>query len=238
MKRASSYDAVLKADTKEAMRIEWRNVNFSVVEKDGKASKLCSPVYRTKPILQNMQGSAASGELLAIMGPTGCGKTSLLNLLAARVSAAGASNAKISGEILINGQPRNDEGFRRMSAYVVQDDTMYPHMTIFETLMLAAHFYMPTATSDAFKHETVETIIAELGLVKARNTCIGDEKVKGVSGGERKRANVAVQLISSPACLLLDEPTRYALIYAHDNTHAHAHTDRHTHIHAYTHTHI
>lgn len=78
---------------------------------------------------------------------------------------------------------------------------------MFETLLLAAHFYLPTAVSIEDKEALVTDIIEELGLGKVRNTMIGDEKQRGVSGGERKRANIAAQLISDPAVLFLDEPT-------------------------------
>lgn len=141
------------------------------------------------------------------MGPTGCGKTSLLNVLAARVSSGGSANSKLSGTITLNGTPRNDADFRKISAYVLQDDKLYPHLTVFETLLLAAHFYLGDDVSIESKYDVVDAVIAELGLEKTRNTVIGDERVRGVSGGERKRANVGVQLISDPAVLFLDEPT-------------------------------
>lgn len=84
---------------------------------------------------------------------------------------------------------------------------MYAFLTVFETLMLSAHFFLPEDLSDADKTKIVDTTIAELGLVKARDTIIGNEKVRGVSGGERKRASIGVQLLTDPAVLFLDEPT-------------------------------
>ena len=84
---------------------------------------------------------------------------------------------------------------------------MYSHLTVFETLMYSAHFYLPNETTDEQKVELVNNVISELGLNKARGTMIGDERLRGVSGGERKRANIGVQLISDPAVLFLDEPT-------------------------------
>ena len=148
-----------------------------------------------------------TGELLAIMGPTGCGKTSLLNILAARVPDASANVSSLTGKVKINGENRNEAKFRSISAYVLQDDNLYPHLTVLETLTLAVTFFLPSTTTDAEKSSLVDACIAELGLVKARDTCIGNDKVRGVSGGERKRASVAVQLISDPAVLFLDEPT-------------------------------
>lgn len=84
---------------------------------------------------------------------------------------------------------------------------MYPHLTVFESLMLAGHFFLPNTLPDDEKKEIVEATIAELGLVKARNTIIGNDDVRGVSGGERKRASIATQLLTDPAALFLDEPT-------------------------------
>lgn len=78
---------------------------------------------------------------------------------------------------------------------------------MYETLLLAAHFFLPNSVTLEEKETLVSDVIAELGLGKTRNTIIGDEKARGVSGGERKRANIAVQLISDPAVMFLDEPT-------------------------------
>jgi ABC-type multidrug transport system ATPase subunit len=186
----------------EHITMEWEDINFSVITKDSRRGGT-----KNNKILKNVNGRAESGQLLAIMGPTGCGKTSLLNVLAARVPSGGKSASKLSGNILINGAPRDDEKFRRISAYVLQDDKMYPHLTVYETLMLAAHFYLPNSVSDDDKNALVMSVIEELGLRKAKDTIIGDEKVRGVSGGERRRANIGQQLISDPVVLFLDEPT-------------------------------
>jgi len=113
----------------------------------------------------------------------------------------------LKGEILINGVARNDEKFRRISAYVLQDDNLYPHMTVLETFTLAAAFYLPADSTSETRADLVDAVINELALGKTRDTIIGNEKVRGVSGGERKRVSIGVQLISDPAVLFLDEPT-------------------------------
>lgn len=118
-----------------------------------------------------------------------------------------AARSKLTGTILVNGSPRNDDQFRRISGYVLQDDKMYPHLTVYETMMLAAHFYLPNGVSQEAKEVLVMNVIDEMGLRKAKDTIIGDEKGRGVSGGERRRANIGAQLISDPAVLFLDEPT-------------------------------
>lgn len=131
----------------------------------------------------------------------------MLNILAARVPQNGSALSKLSGKVHVNGKLRVDEDFRKISAYVMQDDYMYAHLTVFETLMLSAHFFLPESLSYEAKAQHVDNTIAELGLVKARDTIIGNDKVRGISGGERRRTSIAVQILCDPAVLFLDEPT-------------------------------
>lgn len=179
-----------------AIDLEWKNINFSLRVKDTVKSSFCKPVYKRKEILKNVSGRVISGQLLAIMGPTGCGKTSLLNVLAGRVPKGGSNNACLSGKIKVNSVKRDEEKFRSVSAYVLQDDLLYAHLTVLETLQLAATFFLPAGTTEDERMLLVEAVISELGLNKARDTAIGNDKTRGVSGGERKRVCVAVQLIS------------------------------------------
>lgn len=108
-------------------------------------------------------------------------KTSLLNILASRVPYSNSSYTKLIGTIHVNGKIRNDNEFRKISAYVLQDDLMYSHLTIYETLLLATHFYFPEIYSYEQKLQHVDAILMELGLIKSKDTIIGDAKVRGIS---------------------------------------------------------
>ncbi len=130
-----------------------------------------------------------------------------MNILAGRCPGTSQNLTRLTGKITLNGQIRNDNTFRGISAYVQQDDNLYPHLTVMETFSIAASFYLPEETTNEQRSVLVDAVISELGLNNARDTIIGDEKVRGVSGGERRRASIGVQLISDPAVLFLDEPT-------------------------------
>lgn len=130
---------------------------------------------------------------------------------------------KLSGEISINNQPVTEQVMGKISAYVTQvslplesvaschllyqDDYLYPHLTVRETLFLQAQFFMSAGVPREQREAFVDDVILELGLLKAQHTMIGGDKVRGVSGGERKRVSIATQLITDPSILFLDEPT-------------------------------
>ncbi len=135
------------------------------------------------------------------MGPSGAGKTSLLNILAQRVRRFKAD------AILVNGKPVT-KSFRSLSAFVQQDDVLMGNLTVHEVLTYAAFLRLPATVSPKEKMQRVEDIIVELGLEKCRKTRVGFPGLsKGISGGERKRLSIGVELLTSPSILFLDEPT-------------------------------
>ncbi|XP_066476933.1 broad substrate specificity ATP-binding cassette transporter ABCG2-like isoform X2 [Tiliqua scincoides] len=137
----------------------------------------------------------------AILGPTGSGKSSLLDVLAARKDPAG-----LSGDVLIDGIPQ-PPNFKCISGYVVQDDVVMGTMTVRENLLFSAALRLPDTISFQEKKERVTQIISELGLNKVADMKVGTELIRGVSGGERKRTNIGMELITEPPVLFLDEPT-------------------------------
>ena len=113
---------VSKIKSDETVSLEWSNLNFFAYVRDGLRSKFMRPVFQERHILKGISGSAHSKQLVAIMGPTGCGKTSLLNILSARVPSGGATNFRLTGSVSVNSINRDDEKFRKVTAYVVQVD--------------------------------------------------------------------------------------------------------------------
>uniref|UniRef100_A0A0C9S664 TSA: Wollemia nobilis Ref_Wollemi_Transcript_15471_2810 transcribed RNA sequence n=1 Tax=Wollemia nobilis TaxID=56998 RepID=A0A0C9S664_9CONI len=153
-----------------------------------------------KTILNGVTGMVCPGEILAMLGPSGSGKTTLLSAVGGRLEG------KVSGSILFNGQ-RFGKSMKRKTGFVTQDDVLYPHLTVRETLVYAALLRLPRALSRQEKREHVDAIIGELGLTRCRNTIIGGPLLRGVSGGERKRVSIGQEMLTNPSLLLLDEPT-------------------------------
>ncbi|KAM6956216.1 ATP-binding cassette sub-family G member 8 [Aplochiton taeniatus] len=144
-----------------------------------------------------------SGQMLAIIGSSGCGKTSLLDVITCRDEGGAMS----SGQILINGRPSTPQLVRKSIAHVRQDDRLLPHLTVRETLVFVAKLRLPTHFTQAQKDQRVDEVIAELRLRQCAHTRVGNDYVRGVSGGERRRVSIAVQLLWNPGILILDEPT-------------------------------
>ncbi|XP_060780652.1 ATP-binding cassette sub-family G member 8 [Neoarius graeffei] len=144
-----------------------------------------------------------SGQMLAVIGSSGCGKTSLLDIITCR----DGGGTKTSGEILINGKPCTSSLVKKSIAHVRQDDRLLPHLTVRETLTFVAKLRLPTQFTQAQRDQRVDDVIAELRLRQCANTRVGNNYVRGVSGGERRRVSIAVQLLWNPGILILDEPT-------------------------------
>ncbi|XP_054655246.1 ATP-binding cassette sub-family G member 8 isoform X2 [Dunckerocampus dactyliophorus] len=144
-----------------------------------------------------------SGQMLAIIGSSGCGKTSLLDIITCRDEGG----AMTSGQILINGRPNTAQLVKKSIAHVRQDDRLLPHLTVRETLTFVAKLRLPTRFTQAQRDQRVDDVIAELRLRQCAHTRVGNDYVRGVSGGERRRVSIAVQLLWNPGILILDEPT-------------------------------
>ncbi|KAJ1961112.1 hypothetical protein IWQ62_003980, partial [Dispira parvispora] len=179
----------------------WSNLHYQVPCPSQGLRRHFSTDYKT--LLDDVSGHVAPGEMVAIMGSSGAGKSTLLNSLAGRVKTG-----KLSGTILFNNQKRVPHAFKKQASYVEQDDLLYPQLTVRETLFYAATLKLPCRfhTPQAIR-QRVDQVITALRLGNAADTYIGDALVRGVSGGERKRTSIGIELVTDPQFLFLDEAT-------------------------------
>eukprot|EP00741_Cyanophora_paradoxa_P003341 tig00000692_g3247.t1 len=184
-----------------------RGVGYSVNVGGGRFGRKAAQAER-KVILHGINAHVRSGECMAIMGPSGSGKSTLLDIVAGRKNLG-----RISGRILLNGEElvteeaKNVRLLQRATSYVTQEDVLLEHLTVRETLMYSARLTLPASRSDAERAARVDELLAQLGLLKAAATKVGGSFVRGVSGGEKRRVSIGVELIRSPNVLILDEPT-------------------------------
>ncbi|KAH7438230.1 hypothetical protein KP509_04G006500 [Ceratopteris richardii] len=192
----------------------WKNLKNqkpSPIEQGGEASAwltwkdltvcVSNSVGETHAVLENISGYAEPGYMMAIMGPSGSGKSTLLDALAGRL----AKNAIMTGEILLNGRQR------RLSygavAFVTQDDTLIGTLTVRETIRYSAYLRLPDKMPKEEKETIAESTILEMGLQDCADTPIGNWHLRGLSGGEKRRVSIALEILMRPRLLFLDEPT-------------------------------
>eukprot|EP01090_Pellita_catalonica_P011885 TRINITY_DN2458_c0_g1_i4.p1 TRINITY_DN2458_c0_g1~~TRINITY_DN2458_c0_g1_i4.p1 ORF type:complete len:662 (-),score=105.92 TRINITY_DN2458_c0_g1_i4:46-2031(-) len=185
---------------KKGINIDFRDVSYSVEPHRNPIEIIKRKPRKVIEILDNVSGYFAAGKLTAIMGPSGAGKTSFLNIIADR------AGGKISGNILANGRPISN--VKKHVAFVAQDDVMLGNLSVHEQIMFSAKLRLPPSVSREERKQKVIDIETDLNLTSCANTFVGIPGVtKGVSGGERKRTAVGIELITNPQLIFLDEPT-------------------------------
>jgi len=178
----------LKFGQSDKINISFSNLTYRVPETSHCAHR------GFKTILKNVSGEFRSGQLHAVMGPSGAGKTSLLNVLAGYITHG------INGKVLINNKKlKTPREYQQISAYIMQDDRLQIHLTVYESLYIASSLKCKPSKD---QNERIENILLHLGLSEARNT-----KAIQLSGGQRKRLAIAQELINNPPLMFFDEPT-------------------------------
>ncbi|XP_041988134.1 ATP-binding cassette sub-family G member 4-like [Aricia agestis] len=152
-------------------------------------------IKEPKVILDGVNGQFSAGELSVLMGQSGAGKSSLLDILAGYTKPT-------SGRILLNGRVRNEKMFRRRSCYILQEDRIQDTLTVEESLNIAAELKLGNQVSREQKQERIKEIITSLGIVSNRHT-----RACNLSGGQKKRLAIGLELVTDPAIMFLDEPT-------------------------------
>jgi len=166
--------------------LQFRNISYKIGD---------------KILLENIHGIVKPGQVMAIMGASGAGKTSLLDILARK-----RKKGIVDGEFFLNGRTVTDSQFKRVVGFVDQEDTLMPSLTVYETVLYSALLRLPKDMSIAAKKFRVLETLEELGILGIKDTRIGHEGERGISGGEKRRVTIACELVTSPSILFMDEP--------------------------------
>ncbi|KAL8032028.1 hypothetical protein ABFX02_13G067400 [Erythranthe guttata] len=198
--------AIISGDRKIPYTIETKNLTYTCEIPYDEFSWLFCSTPKTSPkktIIKNVNLEAKPGEITAIAGPSGAGKTTLLEILAGKIPPR-----KFSGQVLANGNPINPRNIPRLSGYITQDHALFPLLTVQETLTYSALLRLPDGSRRA-TYQSVKKLMKELGLDHIASSRIGGGggATGGISGGERRRLSVGVELVHDPTILLIDEPT-------------------------------
>ncbi|GLC74614.1 hypothetical protein PLESTF_001535200 [Pleodorina starrii] len=186
-----------------SVTVTFQNLSF-FVKSSGKDPDDRIRKWREREValLQGVSGWFEPGNMSALMGPSGSGKTTLLDLLAER-----KTSGRSEGELRYSGIRPSREYLRRYCGYVEQFDTLLPILTVREMLLYTAELKRPVSEPLVAKTRAVDSLLGRLALSRCGGVRIGGPAARGISGGEAKRTNIAIALITHPRVLFLDEPT-------------------------------
>lgn len=166
--------------------------NFEVTDVNG---------VKMRTIVDNFSGVARPNEIIGLLGPSSGGKTVLMNIFSCRLNAPKGSiynrNVYVNNDV-----PLARDLFGKIAAYVMQDDVLLETLTPCECLSFAANLRLSCSQEE--KDSRVEKIIIDLRLERCKNTLVGNVLKKGISGGERKRVSIGVELVTDPSLIILD----------------------------------
>ena len=172
--------------------VVWRNLSYTVTLKNKKQKRL----------LTNISGYCEPGEMTALMGSSGAGKTTLMDVICGR-----KTEGVMDGEILVNGQPKVESAFRKLVGYCEQTDLHMPYYTVHESLMFSARLRLPREVTAEQRESFVAQIEELLELTAIKDRIIGNPTVGGLAPGQLKLVTMGVELAANPSVLCLDEPT-------------------------------
>ncbi|KAK8989859.1 hypothetical protein V6N11_064273 [Hibiscus sabdariffa] len=153
-------------------------------------------------LLKGVSGSFRPGVLTALMGVSGAGKTTLMDVLAGR-----KTGGYIEGNITVSCFPKKQETFARISGYCEQNDIHSPHFTVYESLLYSAWLRLPEEISAETRKMFIEEVVDLVELNPLRHAQVGLPGVNGLSTEQRKRLTIAVELVANPSIIFMDEPT-------------------------------
>ncbi|KAL3616200.1 ABC transporter G member 31 [Castilleja foliolosa] len=184
----------------QPLTMTFHNVNY-YVDMPKEMSSQGIPETRLQ-LLSNVSGVFSPGVLTALMGSSGAGKTTLMDVLAGR-----KTGGYIEGDIRISGHPKEQKSFARISGYVEQSDIHSPQVTVIESLWFSSFLRLPKEVNEAQRKEFVEEVMQLVELDSLRHALVGLPGSSGLSTEQRKRLTIAVELVANPSIIFMDEPT-------------------------------
>eukprot|EP00759_Apiculatamorpha_spiralis_P045954 PhF_6_TR42666/c0_g1_i4/m.64303 len=167
---------------------------------------LSIPIKDNEPprkVLAGVTGCLRPGTVTAIMGPSGAGKTTFFNVLLGKVDDSWVRG----GSLTINGEDIAPSTLRQLIGFVPQEDIMPRDLSVWQNIAFSGNMRLPAAWTSEQRKSFLSAVLSALNLHHVKDTKIGDEFNRGVSGGQRKRANIGLEVAGAPAAIFLDEPT-------------------------------